>query len=279
MKIGNRVFDTNKHTYICGILNVTPDSFSDGGNIKNISDALYRVEQMISEGADIIDIGGESTRPGADSVSAEEEASRVIPVIEAVVERFDVPISLDTYKSSVASLGIKAGAHMINDIWGLKYDNTMAQAIAASSDTACVCIMHNRHPISVKGDATDYGYVDIVADVSNDLMQSIQLATNAGIGDERIIIDPGVGFAKDVNQNLQIIESIDRLKCLGYPILLGCSRKSFIGKTLNLDIDDRLYPTVATSVIAACKGAAFVRVHDIAPNVLAVKMAEAIINS
>ena len=265
MKIGNREFQTAGHTYIMGILNVTPDSFSDGGKWNDRDRALRHVEEMLEEGADVIDIGGESTRPGHTFVPEEEEIARVVPVIEAVKSAFDVPVSLDTYKSRVAAAGIAAGADLINDVWGLKYDGGMAKTIAASG-LPC-CLMHNRK---------DTDYRDFVRDVVSDLEETLALAARAGIPGEKIILDPGVGFAKSYEQNLEIIRRMDVLGALGCPLLLGCSRKSLIGLTLDLPADQRLEGTLVTTVAAVMKGAMFVRVHDVKENVRAVRMAEAI---
>lgn len=267
MIIGNREFKTKGHTYVMGILNVTPDSFSDGGKWVNKDTALKHVEEMISEGMDILDIGGESTRPGHVQISEEEEISRVIPIIEKVKSEFNIPISLDTYKSAVAKAGILAGVDLINDIWGLKYDHKMAEIIA-DSKAAC-CLMHNR---------VNKEYENFMQDVAADLADSIHIANLAGIKDDKIILDPGVGFAKSYEQNLQVMRDMEELKVLGYPLLLGCSRKSVIGLTLDLEAQQRVEGTIATSVIAAMKGCMFVRVHDIKENVRALKMAEAIMN-
>ena len=217
MKIGNREFQTKGHTYVMGILNVTPDSFSDGGKWNDRDRALKHVEEMIAEGMDIVDIGGESTRPGYTLLSDEEEIARVVPMIEAVKANFDIPISLDTYKSGVAEAGIRAGADLINDIWGLKYDNRMAEVIAKSG-LPC-CLMHNRK---------EADYRDFMQDVAADLADTIHLAEAAGIADEKIILDPGVGFGKTYENNLEIINCLEELNMFGYPLLLGCSRKSVI---------------------------------------------------
>ena len=266
MKIGNREFQTEGHTYVMGILNVTPDSFSDGGRWNDKDKSLRHVEEMLAEGADIIDIGGESTRPGYTLLSDEEEIARVAPVIEAVKANFDVPVSLDTYKSKVAQAGIAAGADLINDIWGLKYDDKIADVIS-NSGLPC-CLMHNRKNM-------DYG--DFMQDVAADLAETIQLAERAGIHGEKIILDPGVGFAKTYEQNLEVIHCLEELKILGYPILLGCSRKSVIGLTLDLPVDRRVEGTLVTTVMGVIKGCMFVRVHDVAENVRAIKMTEAIL--
>jgi len=268
MKIGGRVFDTENRTYIMGILNVTPDSFSDGGSYKNMDMILKRAETMIEEGADIIDVGGESTRPGYLKITDEEEAARVIPVIERIHCEFDVPISVDTYKSGVARVALHSGAHLINDIWGLKYDKDMARVI--SDAEAVCCLMHNRKEID---------YRDFFSDCLNDLNESAAIAIEAGIRRDRIILDPGVGFSKTGAQNLQVIKRLNEFNRLGYPILLGASRKSVIGLTLDLPVSKRLEGTIVTSVFAVLNHCAFVRVHDVKENKRAIAMAEAIINS
>ena len=265
MKIGSREFDVKKHTYVMGILNVTPDSFSDGGNYTETDRALFRVEQMLKEGADLVDIGGESTRPGYVPVPEEEEIRRIYPIIEAVKSRFDVPVSLDTYKSKVAKAGIEAGADLINDIWGLQYEE-MAEVIAKAG-LPC-CLMHNRR---------EAVYVNFMEDVAADLARTLHIARKAGISEDRIILDPGVGFAKTYEQNLEIINRLEELRIFECPILLGTSRKSVIGLTLDLPAAERLEGTLVTTVMAVMKGCSFVRVHDVKENVRAVKMAEAIL--
>lgn len=265
MRIGQKEFDTANHTYIMGILNVTPDSFSDGGKWNDMDKALFHAEEMIEAGADIIDVGGESTRPGYTLLSEQEEAARVVPVIEAVKKRFDVPISLDTYKSSVALAGIEAGADMINDIWGLKYDGELA-GIIARTGVAC-CLMHNRK---------EPDYKDYIKDLLADLEETLEIAERAGIDREKICIDPGVGFGKTYEHNLQIINRLEVLHTFGLPVLLGASRKSVIGLTLDLPVEERLEGTLATTVIAVMKGASFIRVHDIKENLRAIRMAEAV---
>ena len=266
MQIGNRNFEIGTHTYVMGILNVTPDSFSDGGKYNHFDAALFRVEEMIKEGADIIDVGGESTRPGYEQISAEEETERVVPVIERIKRHFDVPVSLDTYKVDVAEAGIAAGADLINDIWGLKGDKRMAGVIA-NSGMPC-CIMHNRK---------EAVYQNFILDVLADLKESLELAKNAGIHQDKIILDPGIGFAKSYEQNLLLLQQIEVLNSLGYPVLLGTSRKSVIGITLDLPVEQRINGTVATTVMGVMKGCSFVRVHDIKENVQAIKMTEAIL--
>lgn len=269
MKIGKYNFDLENDPIIMGILNVTPDSFSDGGKWDNIDAALKHTEDMIRDGAKIIDVGGESTRPGYTLISDEEEISRVVPVIEKIKENFDVPISLDTYKINVARAGVEAGADMINDVWGLKWkDRDMADLVAKSK--AAVCIMHNKDNIS---------YSNYVEDVLAELKESIDIAHKAGVNDSQIVVDPGVGFGKDYEQNLLIIKYVDRLKELGYPVLLGTSRKSVIGLTLDVDKDNRMAGTVATTVMGYERGCSIFRVHDVKENYEALMMAKAILNA
>ena len=266
MIIGKKKFDVKNRTYVMGILNITPDSFSDGGKYNQIDNALRHVENMITDGADIIDVGGESTRPNYQKISDNEEIERVVPVIEAIKRNFDIPISLDTYKSQVALEGIKAGADLINDIWGLKYDNNMAFVIARAN--VCCCLMHNRETIN---------YNNFMKDVETDLGESLNIAQKAGIANDKIILDPGVGFAKTYEMNIEIIHNLEQLHMFGLPILLGTSRKSVIGLALNLPADQRLEGTLATTVIGVIKHCAFVRVHDILENSRVIKMTEAIL--
>lgn len=291
MRIGNREFDVARHTYVMGILNVTPDSFSDGGSHNTPEQALVRAEEMIREGADILDIGGESTRPGYTQIAEEEEMERTIPVIERIKAEFDVPVSIDTYKPGVAKEALRSGADMVNDIWGLKYEGYseettglretgcpepscqsgigmpgMAEVIAQYH--AVCCLMHNRK---------EAVYQDFLKELKEDLRKTLQLAADAGIPKEQILLDPGVGFGKSYENNLEAIYALDQLKELGCPVLLGTSRKSVIGLTLSLPVEERLEGTLATTVYAVLKGCAFVRVHDIKENVRAIKMAEAIV--
>ena len=265
MRIGTQEFNTKENTYIMGILNVTPDSFSDGGKIIGIDAALKKAEQMKGDGAAIIDVGGESTRPGFTPVSAAEEMERILPVIEAIKANVEIPISVDTYKSEVAEAAILAGADLINDIWGLKADPHMAEVIAKHK-VAC-CLMHNRENIE---------YQDYVLDLVNDLKETICLAKEAGIEEDKIILDPGVGFAKNYEQNLIAIRELKKVVELGYPVLLGASRKSVIGLTLDLPSDERVEGTLVTTVAAVEKGCSFVRVHDVKENYRAIQMANAI---
>lgn len=263
MKIGTKEFDFKNHCYIMGILNVTPDSFSDGGKWNDMDAALKHAEEMIAEGCDILDIGGESTRPGYTLLSDEEEISRVLPVIEAVKGRFDIPISLDTYKSKVAEAGLKAGADLINDIWGCKYDPEMASVIARSG--AACCLMHNRK---------EAVYNNYLEDVLEDLRECVRIAKAACVADDRIILDPGIGFGKTYEHNLELMNHVEILQQLGYPVLLGTSRKSMIGLTLDLPATERLEGTLATTVMGVMKGCSIVRVHDVKANKRAVAMTE-----
>ena len=265
MRIGTHEFDVKNQTYIMGILNVTPDSFSDGGKFHGIDAALKRAEQMKREGAAILDIGGESTRPGYTPVSAEEEMERVLPVISAIKQRLDIPISVDTYKSTVAKAAILEGADLINDIWGLKRDEDMASVIAQSK--AACCLMHNR---------LDAVYGNFVEDLMADLKECIEMAHQAGIEKDKIILDPGVGFAKNYEQNMEVLRHLGQVNTLGYPVLLGASRKSVIGLTLDLPSDKRLEGTLVTTVAAVQMGCSFVRVHDVKENYRAIQMAQAI---
>ena len=266
MRIGSRDFATTGHTYIMGILNVTPDSFSDGGKFNQIDAALKHVEEMIGDGADVIDIGGESTRPGYTKISDEEETGRVVPVIEAVKKEFEIPISVDTYKSGVAEAAAQAGADLINDIWGLKYDPKMA-AVIAKYDVAC-CLMHNK---------SNTEYQNFLIDMLAETQECVNLARQAGIKDEKIMLDPGIGFGKTFEMNLEAMNHLELFQNLGFPVLLGTSRKSMIGLALDLPVDQRVEGTLATSVIGVMKGCSFVRVHDVKENKRVIQMTEAIL--
>ncbi len=268
MRIGKRDFPLGERTYLMGILNVTPDSFSDGGQHNRKEEALEHARRMILEGADILDIGGESTRPNYTMISEEEEIARVVPVIEAIRRESDIPISIDTYKAKVAQAACEAGADLINDIWGLKYDPAMAGIVKRYH--AAVCIMHNRK-------ALDYQEFD--REFTEDIKESLKLAQEAGISEDKIILDPGVGFAKTYEMNLYLINHLERMLAFGYPVLLGTSRKSVIGLTLNEPVETRLAGTIATSVMAVMKGCHFIRVHDVKENYRAVRMTEALLKS
>ncbi len=268
VKIGKREFEIGKRPYIMGILNVTPDSFSDGGKYGDLDAALIHTEQMIAEGADIIDVGGESTRPGHIQISAAEEIERTCFVIEAIKERFEIPVSLDTYKFPVAQAGILAGADLINDIWGFKWSEDMAP-LCAKYDIPC-CLMHNRR---------EAVYEHYPEDVVSDLKESVEIAKAAGLSDDKIILDPGIGFAKTTEQNLQLMNHLEQLVAIGYPVLLGTSRKSMIGNTLKLPVEEREEGTIATSVFGLMKGCNFFRVHDVKANVRALAMTDAMLKA
>ena len=266
IKIGNRRFALDGSCRIMGILNVTPDSFSDGGRFNSVEAAALRAREMVAEGADIIDVGGESTRPGHTQISDVEEIARVVPVIEKIKAELDVPVSVDTYKSAVAASAVKAGADLINDIWGFRYDEGLAR-LTAEAGLPCVLMDNRTEPVTG----------DIIEAMKATLAESIEIARRAGVADENIILDPGIGFGKTYDQNLTAINRLDELCDLGFPVLLAASRKSVIGNTLNLPAGERVEGTVATSVIGVMKGAAFVRVHDVKENLRAVKMTEAIL--
>ena len=264
MQIGSKTFDES-HTHIMGILNLTPDSFSDGGSYLTVEAALLRAAEMEKEGASILDIGGESTRPGYIPITESEEIERICPVIEAIHKRMDLPISVDTYKPAVAREAVAAGAVMINDIWGLMKDPDMGKLI--SQEKLCCCLMHNR---------SETDYKDFLADYLEDVNRIIENASEAKIEPQRIILDPGIGFAKNTEQNLIVLKHLDALKEKGYPILIGASRKSVIGNVLDLPIHERLEGTLAITALSVLKGAMFVRVHDVKENARVIKMLEAI---
>lgn len=265
MKIGNKDFTIGKKTFIMGILNITPDSFSDGGKYNTIELAVEQAKKMIEEGVDIIDIGGESTRPNHKIISIDEEIERVVPIIESI-KYLNTPISIDTSKSEVAIAAMEAGANMVNDIWGLKKDSKMAHIIA-KYNLPC-CIMHNRE---------NNQYSNLIDDIIGDLQESLNIASNAGIRKENIILDPGIGFAKDLMQNIEVMNKLEAFKNLGYPLLLGISRKSMIGLSLNLSVDERLEGTIASNVIGIMKGCDFIRVHDVKENKRAAMMTDIIL--
>lgn len=266
MLIGDRKFDTENGVYVMGILNVTPDSFSDGGLWTERDAALRQAGRMAEEGAAIIDIGGESTRPGHTPVSAEDEAARVLPIVEAVKRETGLPVSIDTYKAEVARAALEAGADMVNDIWGLRRDGGEMAALIAGTGDAC-CLMHNRERAE---------YADFMADMLSDLRETLAIADRAGIARSSIVLDPGIGFGKTYEQNLIAMNRLDELLAFGCPVLLAASRKSVIGLTLDLPADERMEGTIATTVAGVLRGAAFVRVHDVKENLRAARMALAI---
>lgn len=257
--------DYGKKTLVMGILNATPDSFSDGGKYFDADKAVKHALEMAANGADIIDVGGESTRPGFDEVSAEEELERVIPVIRAVAKEVPLPISIDTYKAAVAEEAISAGAHIINDVWGAKKDPKMAET--ASRLEVPIILMHNRE---------NRDYSVFVRDVLNDLYESIHIARNAGVKEENIILDPGIGFAKNLPYNLEMMRNLDTITSLGYPVLLGTSRKSFIGTILDLPVEERVEGTGATVCYGIQKGCQIIRIHDVREMSRLAKMMDAL---
>lgn len=273
MIFADKEFDIKNNTYVMGILNVTPDSFSDGSKFNTLDKALFHAKEMIEQGAAIIDVGGESTRPGYTMISDEEEIERVCPVIERISKEFDTVISIDTYKSRVADAALKSGAHILNDIHGLKYDKNIAGV--AAKYNAGICIMHNVDDMSYRGNSLDE-YID---NVKKHLSQSLEIAKAAGVDMSKVMIDPGVGFAKDLEMNLMITNNVDSLLALDYPVLLATSRKSMIGLTLDLPSDEREEGTLVTTVMGVMKGVSFVRVHDVKKNVRAIRMTRAILNS
>lgn len=273
-----------ERTYVMGILNATPDSFSgDGLYAENARSALAQARAFVNAGADILDVGGESTRPGSAPVDAEEELRRVIPVIRAIAEHLpQTLISVDTYKAQVAEAALDAGAHIVNDVWGLRADPNLASLVADSG--APVILMHNRsNPASVEvreklGNAYHAAeYTDLLEEVKADLLESVEIAKQAGVRDEAIILDPGIGFGKSVQQNLELINRLDEIRALGYPILLGTSRKSFIGYTLDLPADQRVEGTAASVAIGIARGADIIRVHDVAVMTRVARMSDAIL--
>ena len=268
MRIGNKEYKLGERTYIMGILNVTPDSFSDGGKFNEIEAAVRQAKKLVEDGADIIDVGGESTRPGAEYVTEEEEIKRVVPIIKAIKKELDVTISIDTYKSKTAEEAIKAGADIINDIWGAKYDKNIAKV--AAKYNVPIILMHNRE---------DKSYENLMEDVINDLQESIDIALEAGVKKENIILDPGIGFAKTYEENLMVMNKCEVIKAMGYPVLLGTSRKSMIGLTLNLPVNERVEGTLATTVMGIMKGMEFIRVHDVLENKRVAVMTDTILKA
>jgi dihydropteroate synthase len=274
-KLAGRVVTYGERTLIMGVLNVTPDSFSDGGEFFSRDKAIAHAQRMIAEGADIIDVGGESTRPGSEFISDDEEMRRVIPVIEQLSSASSVPISIDTTKASVAHAALKAGAEIINDISGLRFDPSLADEAARAE--AGLLLMHSR------GTPKDMQQIpfaeDVMSDVITGLHESIRLANQHGVADEHLAVDPGIGFGKSVEQNLELIAKLDQLarEFSDLPIVIGTSRKSFLGKLLNgAPADQRLYGTIATVVASVLNGAHIVRVHDVKEAAEAVRVANAI---
>jgi dihydropteroate synthase len=296
LTIGNRTLMWGEHTYVMGILNLTPDSFSGDGLLSSHlipfrsgetpgeapSMGVRQAQSFLAAGAEILDIGGESTRPGSQPVDAEEELRRVLPSVRAIAAIPGALVSIDTYKAAVAEQALKAGARIVNDVWGLRADPDLAGV--AAKHQAAVVLMHNRSkPASIElkehlGQAyLGAEYQDLMEDVKRELMESVLIARSAGIPDGRIILDPGIGFGKTVAQNLELINRLDEIRALGFPVLVGPSRKSFIGYTLNLPPGQRLEGTAAAVAVAIARGADMVRVHDVEPILRVTRMTDAIV--
>ncbi|MDS1030305.1 dihydropteroate synthase [Bacillota bacterium LX-D] len=266
LQVGKSKFDLGKRTIIMGILNFTPDSFSDGNMFFDLEKAVQHGQEMVAAGADIIDIGGESTRPNFEPVSAEEELRRVLPVIKALREVTEVPISIDTYKAEVARQAIEAGANMLNDIWGCKADPEMAHVAACYH--VPICLMHNKK---------EAVYNQLIPDILAELQECIDIAKAEGVEDQNIIIDPGIGFGKTLEHNLEVMHQLQKFKVLGYPLLLGTSRKSMIGKVLDLPVEERVEGTAASVAVGIAKGADIIRIHDVRAMSRVAKMTDAMI--
>jgi dihydropteroate synthase len=266
--IGGRRFVWGSRTYVMGVLNITPDSFSGDGLAGDVEAAVEQGRRFEAEGADILDVGGESTRPSFQGISLEEETRRVAPVIRSLVQKTSLPVSIDTYKAEVAEAGIQAGAHMLNDIWGFRRDQRMA-LLAAQSGLPAV-VMHNQR---------DRPFRDVVGDLLSGFRESLRIGREAGVSEERLILDPGFGFGWTEEQNLEMLRRLGELRVLGRPILIGTSRKSTIGKVLDLPVEERLEGTAATVAIAIANGADIVRVHDVRAMVRVARMADAIVRA
>ena len=288
LSVGKARLEWGSRTYVMGILNITPDSFSGDGIIQEgpagtwLEAALEQARQFVAAGADLLDVGGESTRPGAQTVGVAEELERVLPLIRRLAGEMDLPISIDTYKAEVAEQALQAGACMVNDIWGFKVDPRLAEVAARHKVPAI--LMHNRSSWAnaqiqerLGGRYIGVPYDNLLEDIRRELMESVEIAQAAGIPDEHIILDPGIGFGKTVQQNLELLDRLDEIRSLGYPVLLGPSRKSFIGYTLDLPPDQRVEGTAAAVAIGIARGADIVRVHDVAAMVRVVRMSDAII--
>jgi dihydropteroate synthase len=286
LQVGKFAFDWGSRTYVMGILNVTPDSFSGDGIIAKgdaVEMSITQAREFLTAGADILDVGGESTRPGSAPVSADEEMARVIPVIRGLKENFpNALISIDTYKAKIAEEAFKAGAHILNDVWGLRADPELAGV--AAQYKAPVILMHNRsNPASVEvrenlGNAyIGSEYQNLIEDVKRELLESVEIAKKAGIAESHVILDPGIGFGKTRENNLELINRLAEIRSLGYPILLGTSRKSFIGFTLGLPADQRVEGTAAAVAVGIVRGADIVRVHDVLQIARVAKMTDAIV--
>ncbi|MDI6697236.1 MAG: dihydropteroate synthase [Anaerolineales bacterium] len=288
LSVGNWTFAWGSRTYIMGVLNLTPDSFSGDGLLKHadffasMEAALEQARRFVQAGADILDVGGESTRPGSQPVDAEEEMRRVLPVIRRLAAEMEALISVDTYKAEVAEAALEAGAHMVNDVWGLRADPRLAEVVARRN--APIILMHNRSSWAhaeikerLGGRYVGMEYQDLLADICRELLESVDLAHQAGVADAQIILDPGIGFGKTVEQNLELIDRLAEIRSLGYPLLLGPSRKSFIGYTLDLPPDQRLEGTAAAAAVGIVRGTDILRVHDVEAMARLARMTDAIV--
>jgi dihydropteroate synthase len=275
LEIGQRVLDLSSRTHLMGVLNVTPDSFSDGGKFFKLEEAIKQGLKLAEEGADMIDIGGESTRPGSEPVTIEEELRRVIPVIEELTKMIQVPISIDTYKSRVAKEALDSGASMVNDISGLRYDPEMKKVIAKYD--VPVVLMHIKG--TPKNMQENPHYDNLIEEIKTYLIESIKIAKEAGIDGDKIIIDPGIGFGKTPEDNLRILKNLNEFTELGRPLMVGVSRKSFIGKILNLPTEERLEGSLASMAVAIMNGANILRVHDVKESKMVAKLVDAILKS
>lgn len=296
MTINNRLFTWGSRTYLMGILNVTPDSFSGDGlmvlreeeappNVltsEMLAATLEQARRFVAAGADILDVGGESTRPGSQAISLEEEMARVLPVVKAITAELDVLVSIDTYKAAIGEAALQAGACIVNDVWGFKVDPTLAEV--AARHKVPVILMHNRSSWAhaeikerLGGRYIGIPYDDLLEDVRRELLESVEIAHAAGIPDERIILDPGIGFGKSVEQNLELVDRLGEIRALGYPVLLGPSRKSFIGYILDLPPDQRVEGTAAAVAVGIARGADIIRAHDVEAMGRVARMTDAIV--
>ena len=282
LTLRGRRFVWGERTYIMGIVNVTPDSFSGDGLAGSTDTAVALAARMADEGADLVDVGGESTRPGSEPISAEEERARILPVIEGIRRESDLPISVDTYKAEVAAAALDAGADLVNDVWGLRMDPEMASLVAKRG--VPLILMHNRsQPKSAAqserlgGRYVGIAYSDLMGDIQHELAQSVGIARDAGVRSDMIVVDPGIGFGKTVEQNLELLDRLGEIRSLGHPVLVGPSRKSFIGYTLDLPPEDRLEGSAAAVALAIDRGADLVRVHDVLPMVRVARMTDAVV--